>query len=499
MTRTFNWKIIFSTLGALLILEALFMAMPALVAYHYGEYDFWAFVNSTILTFASGLLLLVMGNRAPRKVGEREGYFIVAIIWVLFSIFGMLPFLMSGEIASVTDAWFETVAGFSTTGATIVSDVEAMTHGCLFWRALMQWLGGCGIIVLSVAILPMFGLGGMQLYAAEVTGVSYEKLSPRIADTAKRVWGMYILLTCVEAVILCLFDMEPFDSICHSMSTIATGGFSTKNLSIIEYGRGVQWTIAIFMFLSGINFAYLIYAIMGKPGKLFKDEETRWYAGAVGICTIVLAIGLCIHYGTIVADSPANLITSFFYTTERALRKSFFMVCSAMTSTGFAASDYMTWPHLFWVMVFFMMFTGGAAGSTAGGIKWVRLAIMAKNAFAECKRRIHPNAIIPVKLNGKVLPQSTINNVMAFMMIYVIILVLTVLIFCASGVVFDEAIGTAVSAIGNVGVSIGQFGPSGSYEFFPTVAKWWMTVVMVIGRLELFTIILLFSPSLWKR
>lgn len=488
MTRTFNSRIVIKTMGVLLLIEAAFMLLPTIVSWYYDEADFRVFRLSTCITLAAGIVGTLFGHHADKRVGEREGYLIVGLVWIVFSVFGMLPFYLSGAVDTITDAFFETMAGFTTTGATILPDVEIMTHGILFWRALSQWLGGMGIIVLSVAVLPMFGLGGMQLYAAEVTGVNYEKLSPRIADTAKLMWGLYLLMTVVEAVLLCLFGMEGFDAVCHSLSTIATGGFSTKNTSLTEYGAAIHYTVAVFMFLSGINFTLLLYPFMGKVRNLLRDEETHWYAGVVALGTLVLFAGLYISrpYWT-------------FPHAERAFRDGLFMTISAVTSTGFTTSDYMTWPLVLWVIVFFLMFTGACAGSTSGGIKWVRLSIIIKNGLSEFKRRIHPNAIIPVKLNGKPIPQQTISNIMAFMIFYVLIIIVTVLLFCAFGVAFDEAIGTTVSVIGNVGISIGQFGPSGTYAAFPTMGKWVMMFVMLIGRLEIFTVLLLFSPALWKK
>ena len=499
MTRTFNWRIVFKTMGVLTMLEAAFMLIPTFAAWWYHEADFGAWIVSCAITWISSWWMLLAGRRAEKKVGEREGYVIVATVWIVYSLFGMLPFWLSGALPELVNAWFETMAGFTTTGATVINDVTAMTHSILLWRSLMQWIGGMGIIVLSVAILPMFGLGGMQLYSAEVTGVSYEKLSPRIADTAKHMWLTYIALTVIQTALLNLEGMTMFDSLCHSLSTISTGGFSTRNDSMISDNAAIQWTTAIFMFLSGLNFTQLIYLFRGKPQRLVNDEETRWYAFAVLVATLFLSTGLFIHYGIEHDVSKIVELENFFATVERALRKGFFMVCSAMTSTGFAASDYMTWPKLLWVFVFFLMFTGASSGSTAGGIKWVRIAIFAKSAVAELKRRIHPNAVIPVRFNGRTLREQTTSNIMAFMFFYIAIIVVAVLIFCASGVAFDEAIGTAVSAIGNVGVSIGQFGPSGTYADYPTVAKWTATVVMLIGRLEIFTILLLFSRALWKK
>lgn len=500
MTRTFNWRIVFKTMGVLTTLEAFFMLIPTLTAWWYDEPDLGTWIVSSAITWLSSWWMLLAGRHAERRVGEREGYVIVATVWVVYSLFGMLPFWLSGALPSLTDAWFETMAGFTTTGATVIRDVTVMTHSILLWRSLMQWLGGMGIIVLSIAILPMFGLGGMQLYSAEVTGVSYEKLSPRIADTAKYMWLTYIVLTITQIALLTLEGMTLFDSICHSLSTISTGGFSTRNDSMISYNAAIQWTTAIFMFLSGINFTQLIYLFRGKPQRLFKDEETQWYAIAVLIATLFLSLGLFIHYGIEHDVSKIVELENIFATVERALREGFFVVCTAMTSTGFAASDYMTWPKLLWVFVFFLMFTGASSGSTAGGIKWVRIGIFAKSALTEIKRRIHPNAVIPVRFNGRTINDSTKINIMAFMFFYIAIIVVAVLIFCASGVAFDEAIGTAVSAIGNVGVTIGQFGPSsGTYADYPTVAKWTATLVMLIGRLEIFTVLLLFSRALWKK
>ncbi|MCR5050905.1 MAG: TrkH family potassium uptake protein [Paludibacteraceae bacterium] len=499
MTRTFNWRLVFKTMGVLTTLEALFMLVPTLAAWWYREPDLGVWIVSALITGCSSLWFLLASRHAEKRVGEREGYVIVASVWVVYSIFGMLPFWLSGALPDLVDAWFETMAGFTTTGATVIDDVTRVTHSILLWRALMQWIGGMGIIVLSVAILPLFGLGGMQLYSAEVTGVSYEKLSPRIADTAKHMWLTYIVLTITETALLNLEGMGMFDSICHSLSTISTGGFSTRNDSIISDNAAIQWTIAIFMFLSGINFTQLIYLFRGKPKRIFSDEETRWYAGAICVATIFLAIGLFVHYGIEHDISNIKGIGNIVATIERALRKGFFMTCSAMTSTGFAASDYMEWPKLLWVFVFFLMFTGASSGSTSGGIKWVRIGIFAKSALAEIKRRIHPNAVIPVRFNGRSVTEQTTSNVMAFMFFYITIIVVAVLIICGSGVEFDEAVGTAVSAIGNVGVSIGQFGPSGTYAAYPTVAKWTSTVVMLIGRLEIFTVLLLFSKALWKK
>ena len=489
MTRTFNTRMVFRTMGALLLIEAVFMTMALFVSLWYGEADSGVFLLSTIITLLAGVIGLLVGRRAESRMGEREGYVIVAMVWVVFSAFGLLPYYLSGQVPSLTDAWFESMSGFTTTGATIIPDLEVITHGLLFWRSLTQWIGGMGIIVLSIAILPIFGLNGMQLYAAEVSGLTYEKVSPRIADTAKMMWSIYVLLTVTEVVALWLCGMDMFDAVCHSFSTIATGGFSTHNNSLEFYdSAAIHYTVTFFMFISGINFVLLIYLLRGKTRYFFKDEELRWYSVAVVIFAVLLTVGL---YVARPGWSGVEM--------ERAFRDSIFTVISSMTSTGYTISDYMYWPVVAWVVIFFLMLTGACAGSTAGGIKWVRLAIIMKNGVAEFQRRIHPNAIIPVKLNEKAVPQQTINNIMAFLIFYVFIIVITVVIFCASGVNFDESIGAAVSAIGNVGISIGQFGPAGTYAEFPVVAKWVMSFVMLIGRLEIFTVLLLFTRALWRK
>lgn len=507
MTHTFNWKMVFRTQGALLLIESAFLLLPTVVALLYHESDAFAFGFSTALTALCGLISLRVGHNAPRRVGEREGYVIVALVWVIFSLFGMMPFYLSGAIPSFTDAFFETMSGFTTTGATILTHIESMSHGALFWRSLMQWLGGMGIIVLTVAILPMFGLGGMQLYSAEATGISYEKLSPRITDTAKHLWATYTIITVLEAALLMLFGMEKFDSVCHAFSTIATGGFSTKDLSIAAYSSpAIHYTIAGFTLLSGINFTLIILLFRRKPQRLFKDEETHWYLYAIGIATAVLTAGLFLqNYTTVGAgfqNDTAQAVSGWVPTlraVEQSFRYAFFEVVCTVTSCGFALGNYMQWKPVLWCIIFFLMFTGGCAGSTAGGIKWVRIVVFTKNAIAELRQRIHPYAVFSVKISDKPLGRSGLQNVMAFLMFYIMFLFLGTIAFCALGVDFTEAIGAAVAAIGNIGPALGDFGPAGTYAAFPTMGKWIYAFLMLVGRLELFTVLLLFSPTLWRK
>ena len=508
LTHSFNTRLVVRVLGALLIIEAFFMSLSALVALYYNEWDLQALTISAIFTFIGGAISILYGRKASKKYGHKESYLIVALVWVVFSFFGMMPYYFSGAIPNYTNAFFETIAGFTTTGCTVLegSFENYMPHGLLFWRSITQWLGGMGIIVLSLAILPMFGFSGMQLYTAEVTGPTYEKLSPRIQKTAGITWGLYVMLTFLEAAALKLFGMNTFDSICHSFTTIATGGFSTKGRSILEFETlaqsdpsihyiGIQYTIMIFMLLAGINFAILYFAFFKhRLRRLWQDEECRWYISACIIIGLVVSIGLFLSDYQDSAHKSGILSLS-----EESFRHGMFTTIATITTTAFANCDYTTWRPFMWTIIFFLMLTGGSAGSTSGGIKWVRIAIFVKNGFAEFKRLIHPTAVIPPMINGKAIRPATINNVMAFFQFYIIIVVAATLAFTAMGISFDEAVSVSFATIGNIGPGLGQYGPMGCYANFPMLGKWVMAFVMLVGRLELFTVLLLFSPELWKK
>ncbi len=508
LTHSFNTKLVTRVMGALLIIEAFFMSLSALVSFYYNEWDLQALVLSSVITFILGAISMIYGRNATKQYGHKESYLIVALVWVVFSFFGLMPYYFSGAIPNYTNAFFETIAGFTTTGCTVLegSFENYMPHGLLFWRSITQWLGGMGIIVLSLAILPMFGLSGMQLYTAEVTGPTYEKLSPRIQKTAGITWGLYIMLTFLEAVALRLFGMNTFDALCHSFTTIATGGFSTKGRSILEYETlaqsdpsihyiGIEYTIMIFMLLAGINFA-ILYSVFFKHRlrRLWEDEECRWYISACLVFGLVVSIGL--FADKYLLDPGQSDLLSL---SEESFRHGMFTTIATITTTAFANCDYTTWRPFMWTIIFFLMLTGGSAGSTSGGIKWVRIAIFVKNGFAEFKRLIHPTAVIPPMINGKAIRTTTINNVMAFFQFYIIIIVAATLAFTAMGISFDEAVSVSFATIGNIGPGLGQYGPMGCYAHFPMLGKWVMAFVMLVGRLELFTVLLLFSPELWKK
>lgn len=498
MLKTFNIRLVIRTLGALTLLESLLMSIAGAFSWWYGDADRDCWVISVAITLICALAGIIFGKKAGSHVSEREGYVIVALVWVVCSVFGLMPYYLSGEIEGFTDAWFETMSGFTTTGATILDDVEVLSHGSHVWRSMTQWLGGMGIIVMSIAILPMFGLGGMQLYSAEMNGLSYEKLSPRIADTAKHLWIAYILLTALCALCYWWEGMSSFDSICHGLTTIATGGFSTKNASLAYYSNPwIHYTAVFFMLVSGLNYGLLILAFRGKPQRLLQDEETHWYLIALATVTTILTLGL-------IWLRRAGFMDFFTWgafgsTVEQAFRESIFTTVAIITSAGFAIADYTTWYEVLGVLVFFLMFFGASSGSTSGGIKWIRILIFGKSGLAEVNRRIHPHAIAPIKINDKPITQQTTNNVMAFMIFYINILMVATLLLCALGVEFKDSFGAAVSAIGNIGPAIGHYGPSATFSDFPTLGKWLLTLLMLTGRLEIFTIILLFTKALWRK
>ena len=489
MTKTFNWQQVIRILGVLLMTEALFMIIAAIVAYIYGGDDFTAIVESAILTIGAGLGGVLLSGSNTKHIGTREGYLVVGLVWIVFSLFGMLPFRLSHYIPSITDAFFETMSGFTTTGATILTDIEALPHGLLFWRSMLQWLGGMGIVVLSLAILPMFG-AGMQLFAAEVPGITYDKLQPKITDTARKLWELYALLTAICAVLLYLGGMEIFDAICHSLTTLASGGYSTKNASIAHWASpAIHYIIIFFMIVAGTNFSLLYGALIRRQNKrLIQDEEFRTYTFSI------IGIALIIGIGLLCTRSFEGAIS-----VEKSFRDALFQTVATITTTGFSTSDYMAWHPILWLIILLAIPMGGTAGSTSGGIKTIRLHIMAKNILYEFKRVMHPKAIRPVRVNRRIVSENTLSNTYVFLSIFLIITIVSTIILMICGVSPSEAFGCSLASIANVGPSLGNFGPVGTYSMLPDFAKWVLAIVMLIGRLELFTILILFLPSFWKK
>lgn len=476
---------IYRIMGFLILLETVMLLCCVGVSLFYGEDDLTSFLITAAVTLIAGSTLLFIGKDAERQLGKRDGIIIVSISWIVISIFGMIPFYISGYVPDITNAFFETMSGFTSTGSTILDDIEALPHGLLFWRSLTQWFGGLGIVFFTIAILPIFGVGGVQLFAAEASAVNKDKVHPRIGVTAKWIWSIYFGLTLIVVLLLMAGGMNIFDSICHAFATTGTGGFSTKQASIEYYHSPyIEYVIGIFMTISGINFTMLLLFVNRKFKKFFGNTELKWYLISVGAFTLVIAAGL---YHT----SSMGI--------EEAFRKSFFQVASLHTSTGFATADYMTWEPVLWGMLCILMVIGACAGSTSGGLKSIRMVILTKVARNEFKRIIHPNAVLPVRVNKQVIPQSILTSTLAFIFVYLVIIIVSCLIMMAMGVGFVESIGTVVSSIGNMGPGLGLTGPAYSWNALPDLAKWLSAFLMLVGRLELFTVLILFSRGFWKK
>jgi trk system potassium uptake protein TrkH len=440
---------------------------------------------------------MVFTRHHRKEMNKREGYMVVSFGWLIMSLSGTLPYVLTGSIPDFTNAFFETMSGYTTTGASILNDIEIVPKGVLFWRSLTHWIGGMGIIVLAIAILPLLGIGGMQLFAAEAPGPSGDKLHPRITDTAKRLWLIYFGYTAAETLLLNLAGMSFFDAINHAMCTLSTGGFSTKNASV-AYWNGqpiIQYIIIVFMFLAGTNFVLSYFAFKGKIQKIINDEEFKLYFKFIAIFTLIVAV--IIYFKADVSTSsiahPMVLGEG-----ESAFRHALFQVLSVVTTTGFVSADYTLWTPFLVVFFFGLMFLGGSAGSTSGGVKVVRHLILIKNGFLEFKRTLHPNAIVPVRYNKKAINRFIVFNVLAFFILYMLSFIIGSLGFAMMGLDFKSAIGLAASTLGNVGPALGDFGPVNNYALLPDLGKWWASFLMLIGRLELFTVLILFTPFFWR-
>ncbi len=479
-----NVWIIFRVLSLLLILEGFFMGLCLPVSFYYGSHDYIAIIISSLIALVVGGITQIFTRKAPKSISKREGYIIVSLVWVVFSIFGSLPFIISGVIPSFTDAFFETMSGFTTTGASILNDIEAVPYGLLFWRSMTQWLGGMGIIVLSLAILPILGIGGMQLFVAEVPGPTPDKLHPRIKETAKRLWMIYVAFTSVEAILLMIGGMNFFDAINHSFTTMATGGYSTKQDSIATFDSSfIHYVIIIFMFIAGTNFTMSYFALHLKFEKVWRNEELRYYLGFVIGFTVLVALVLALFKD---------------YSFVLAFRDSLFQVVSIITTTGFATADYTNWIPFLTVIFFMLMFFGGSAGSTGGGMKIVRIVLLLKNSVLELRRLIHPHAIIPVRLNKRAVNQSIVTNVLAFAVLYMLFTAFGTIVISMLGYDLESSAGAVAATLGNIGPGIGAVGPVENYGHIPVFGKWFLSFLMLLGRLELFTVLVLLSPGFWK-
>ena len=481
-------RIIYRILGILLLIEAGILLACSLFPLFLCEDDLFGFIMGSLVTTASGLVFLLAGRKNGHNgfgMTRRDGYIVVASSWLLFSIFGSLPYLISGYITGFTDAFFETISGFTTTGATIIKDVEILPHGLLFWRSLTQWIGGLGIVFFTVVVLPIFGVGETQLFAAEAIGPRRGKLHPRIGISGRWILTVYLIITILCTIALKCCGMGLFDSVNHALCTTATGGFSTKNASIAYFNsHKIEYVITIFMFISGINYGLLFFvAFKGKVHKILEDTEFKWYLFVVLLFTAIVGISLYISTPYDAADS---------------LRNALFHVTAIITTTGFTTTDYTLWPPFIWMIIGLCMYMGACAGSTSGGMKAIRLAILLKTMRNEFHRILHPNAVIPIRINGKVIPQSTRQSVLTFSIFFLALVFFGWFFYLAIGIDITDAYGTSLSCLSNIGLTIGNHGCNIPWDDMPTLGKWFSTFLMVVGRLEVFAVLLLLTPSFWK-
>lgn len=459
MARTpFNLKIIFKILGFLLFIEAFFMLVTAGIGWLYHESDLYIFLRSAGYTLAAGLVLALIGRKARPDVGKHESFVIVTLVWILFSLFGSIPFQLSGAFNCYADAFFESMSGFSTTGSSILKDVETLSHPLLFWRSIIQWLGGTGIILLSLAIMPMIKFGSFQLFTAEFTGPVYEKLRPRLTETAKLIWFIYFGLTLAETILLVLGPMDWFDAVCHSLTTMASGGFSTRNASIGYWDSVyVEIVITVFMFLAGTSFILMYWMFTGHFDKVRRNEEFRWYILIVGVGSVLLS--LLLYF---LQEEPLG----------RAVREGIFHVVAIVTTTGFTTAEFSGWNHCIQFLLVLLMCSGAMSGSTSGNIKIGRIILSFKTCFNEMKRDIHPNAVLPVMFNNKVMPQPVLSSLFGFLFFFLVLVIVSAGLFFSLGLDMDESIGISLTTIGNIGPGLGDYFTSFATLPLPSFAKW---------------------------
>ena len=494
-----NLKIILHFLGLTAALNGLMMLFCIPFAIYHEEASLVPLINAGFISLTLGSVIAFIFRNATKKLGKKEGYLIVTFGWLTLTLTGAMPYVFSGTIPNFTDAFFETISGYSTTGSSILTDIEIMPKSLLFWRSATHWIGGMGIIVLTVAILPLLGIGGMQLFMAEAPGPSADKMHPRITETAKRLWLIYMLLTLLEFFLLKIAGMSWFDAINHAMSTMSTGGFSTKNASIAHWNGTpvIQYIIMFFMFVAGTNFVLTYFALKGKVSKVIRNEEFKYYFAGIALFTVVVTI-LAVYFQdpqlSTTIDHP-KVYGEF----ESGFRHAAFSVISVVTTTGFVSADFTAWNSLATMIMFAMFFVGGSAGSTAGGMKIVRHIIILKNAVLEFKKILHPNAIIPVRYDGVGVKQSIVFNILAFFVLYMGIFMFSSVIFTMLGLDFISALGATTSSLGNIGPAIGGVSPVDNFAHLSDAAKWFCAFLMLIGRLEFFTVLVLFSPFFWKK
>lgn len=477
-------RLVIHILGALMLFLAGSMLLPIPFSLYYGDAHYQYFLTSAAITFVAGLLAF----RLTKRKGElraREGFAIVTLGWTSFSLFGCLPFLLSGAIPSFTNAFFETMSGFSTTGATILTDIEVLPHGLLFWRSLTHWMGGMGIIVLTLAILPFLGVGGMQLFRAEAPGPAPDKLTPRITETAKILWGVYVLISALETILLMFGGLNLFEALCHTFGTMATGGFSTWNASIGHYNSVyVDYVVIFFMLLAGTSFSLHYRFLKKETGSYFRNNEFRFFMGLIAAGTLFIGF---------------DVLKNHFQSFEEAFRHTLFQVVSILTTTGYGTADFEQWSFSAQFVLFLFMFIGGCAGSTGGGMKVIRLYVLIQFVRSEIKRLLHPSAVIPVRIGNQVIPREIVTHVIGFLALMVGLFIFGVILMTILGLDLVSALGSVAATLGNIGPGLGSVGPTDNYAHIPVFGKWILAFFMLAGRLEIYTVLILFVPSFWKK
>lgn len=493
-----NFKIIFHFFGLLLVFNGAFMMLSTIVSLVYDDGVAFEMFLAGFTVALIGIMTMVRTKDHRKELNKREGYLVVCFGWLIMGFSGTLPYLLTNSMGSFTDALFEAISGYTTTGASILNDIESLPESVLFWRSLTHWIGGMGIIVMAIAILPLLGIGGMQLFAAEAPGPNNDKLHPRITDTAKRLWLIYFAYTAIETLLLKVAGMSFFDAMNHALCTLSTGGFSTKNDSLAHwnYSPAIQYIVIIFMFLAGTNFVLSYFAFKGKVQKIIKDEEFKLYFKFIAIFTIIAA--LVIYFFADVSKSTIHH-PMVLGEAESAFRHALFQVLAIVTTTGFVTADYTMWTPFLTVFFFGLMFLGGSAGSTSGGVKVIRHLVLIKNGFLEFKRALHPSAVLPLRYNNKSISGDIVFNILGFFILYMLLFITGALVFSFFNINFESAIGLSASSLGNVGPALGDFGPVNNYAALPDLAKLWSAFLMLVGRLELFTVLIILTPYFWRR
>ncbi len=492
---TIDFLVVLGILGAFVFFMGFALLLPIIIDLVYGEDTWKYFAFSASIAFVSGGALWAL-FKPKKELRIREGFLVVSLTWLILSLVGALPYIFSGVMGSYTDAVFETMNGLTTTGSTVLGgispngftnpDIESIPHSLLFWRSLSQWLGGMGIIVLSIALLPLLGVGGMQLFHAESPGPQADKIAPRVQETAKLLWGVYMAFTVTEFLLLWVHpSMNWYDALNHSMTTMATGGFSTKNASISAFNSSyIDWVITFFMFMGGVSFALHFRLLSGNTKAYFENRELRFYTLVTALATVGATLSLFLFDGYNILD---------------ALRNGAFQVVSIITTTGFGTDNYEMWHAFGAFLIFLLFFTGGSAGSTSGGIKMIRWMILIRNSGREIRQIIHPKAVLPIRIGNKTIHRNTQRTVLSFFILYMLIFAIGALLISMLGYDFKSAIGASITALGNIGPAFGEFGPANNFAAMPYFGKWVLIVLMMTGRLEIITILIIFSPSFWKQ